>query len=102
MAQTDPGLAAIRSALGAHFAGLDPSAKFTVEHGWKDNIHIRVISQHFESMKMGERNAAMRPVLKALPPEIRLRISLTMWLTPNEYAEAYGVPKRTHAVSAGR
>ena len=93
MARTDPALGRIRAALKAHFAVVDPLAEIRVEHGYRDNIHIRVVSDHFEPLTKLQRGDEVWPIVEtAAGPEDVLRISLCIALTPEEYRASYAEP----------
>jgi len=58
-----------------------------VTHGYRDALHVIVVSKLFEDETVGARNKRIWPHLRSLDPEILLRISVLMTLTPEEYDE---------------
>ncbi len=66
---------------------MDGPVEVIVTYGFRDALHVIVVSQLFEGQTVGERNGRIWPHLRSLDPEILLRVSILMVLTPDEYDE---------------
>ncbi len=90
MAKQDSAIRAIEKTLHDHFRETGVEAEVIVEHGYRDNIHIRVVTAHFYGLTMPQRYDEVWPLVEALAPDMVFRVSLCVLLTPEEYRAAYG------------
>lgn len=86
MPNTDGAPALVKAALSPVLAA-DPAASVRVEYGVRDALHVIATSALFQGLAARERNEMVRDALRGLDPEILLRITVVMLLTPEEYQE---------------
>ncbi|MBM3238533.1 hypothetical protein FJZ31_19740 [Candidatus Poribacteria bacterium] len=74
----------IKELLKDKFAGNYPGTIVQVGSGSGDNIHVRIISPHFEAMPRSKHDDEIWGILEELPEEYVLHISLCILLSPSE------------------
>ena len=80
----DSRIRSIKELLENRFAANYPGTIVQVGSGFGDNIHVRIISPHFEEMPRSKRDDEIWGILEELPEEDVLRISLCILLSPSE------------------
>ncbi len=74
----------IRNHLEEHFLPEHPNAKIMVGEGYKENIHLMIISEDFADVPSRKRDDMVWPILEQLPNKDFFRISLCLLLTKDE------------------
>jgi len=74
----------IKVLLENKFAENHPGTIVQVGSGFGDNIHVRIISPHFEGIPRLQRDDEIWGILEELPEDDVLRISLCILLSPSE------------------
>lgn len=77
---------AVKSALEATFRGEFPTDTVDVSDGYKENIHIMVVSRRFDEMTERAKQELMWDIIDRtdIPKSDKLRISLVLPLSPAE------------------
>jgi len=77
----------IRKHLEEHLLPKHPNAIIMVGEGYKENIHLMIISEDFADVSSRKRDDMVWPILEQLSPKDFFRISLCLLLTRNELPE---------------
>ena len=80
----DTRIKSIKELLENKFAANYQGTIVQVGSGFADNIHVRIISPHFEGMPRSQRDDEIWSILEELPEEDVLHISLCILLSPSE------------------
>ena len=74
----------VKALLENKFAANHPGTIVQVGSGFGDNIHVRIISPHFEGMPRSQRDDEIWGILEELPEDDVLHISLCILLSSSE------------------
>ena len=59
------------------------------EWGFRDSLHVWVLSTAFEGLDQHVRSQMMWAIVRQIPPITALRITVLFTLTPNEFEEQF-------------
>jgi hypothetical protein len=67
----------------------DVEADLIYEYGDRPGLHVWILSDSFRRMDYLQRRELVKPALDGLPDDVRFRIKLLFYLTPEEFKAQY-------------